>query len=57
MKGIKTKTVGEIVKKNFLASNVFNKHGIDFFCEGSSTLAEACQQQSLNITQIEQGIA
>jgi regulator of cell morphogenesis and NO signaling len=56
MNHIKTKTVREIVTENFLASNIFNRYGIDFFTKGDTTLAEACQKQALNVSNIEQEI-
>ena len=56
MNPIKTKTVAEIVTENFLAVNVLQKHGIDLFNFETKTLAEACQQQALNLTVIEQEI-
>jgi len=56
MNPMKTKTVSEIVTENFLAVNVLQKHGIDLFNYETKTLAEACQQQELNLSNIEQEI-
>lgn len=56
MSQIKTKTVAEIITENFLAANVLYKHGIDLFNYETKTLAEACQQQALNVVNIEQEI-
>lgn len=56
MNQLKTKTVGEILTENFLASNIFNKHGIDILSQGTRTLAEACSQRALNVGYIEQEI-
>ena len=56
MTRIKTKTVKEIINENFLAADVLYKHGIDLFSQETKTLKEACQQQSLDLSDIEQEI-
>ncbi|MBT1709753.1 iron-sulfur cluster repair di-iron protein [Fulvivirgaceae bacterium PWU5] len=42
METLTTLTLGEIVKKQYRAAEVFEKFGLDFCCMGSQTLAEAC---------------
>jgi len=40
--------VGEIVAGDFRTAAVFNEYGIDFCCGGRRTLADVCQEQSLD---------
>jgi len=42
MKNIRNKSVGEIVKHDFRAADVFSNYGIDFCCGGKISVAEAC---------------
>lgn len=42
MENIKNKTVGEIVKLDFRAADVFSSYGIDFCCGGKISVSEAC---------------
>jgi regulator of cell morphogenesis and NO signaling len=42
MENIKNKSVGEIVKLDFRAADVFSSYGIDFCCGGKISVAEAC---------------
>ena len=39
------RTVGELVAERPSRSRVFQKHGIDFCCQGGRTLAEACERK------------
>lgn len=39
------RTVGELVAERPSRSKVFQKHGIDFCCQGGRTLGEACQRK------------
>lgn len=45
----RTNTVGEIVRLNFKAAEVFNNHGIDFCCGGKVSLADACESGNCDI--------
>jgi len=51
------RTVGELVAERPSRSRVFQKHGIDFCCQGGRTLAEACQRKvvdpSLVVSELE----
>jgi regulator of cell morphogenesis and NO signaling len=40
--------VGEIVAGDFRTAAVFNEYGIDFCCGGRRSLADVCQEQSLD---------
>ena len=42
MENIKNKSVGEIVKLDFRAADVFSSYGIDFCCGGKISVSEAC---------------
>lgn len=42
MENIKNRTVGEIVKLDFRAADVFSNYGIDFCCGGKISVSEAC---------------
>lgn len=42
MGNIKNKSVGEIVKLDFRAADVFSNYGIDFCCGGKISVSEAC---------------
>jgi regulator of cell morphogenesis and NO signaling len=46
MENIKNKTVGEIVKLDFRAADVFSSHGIDFCCGGKISVSEACKNSN-----------
>lgn len=42
MKNLRDKTVGEIVKNDFRAADIFTSYGIDFCCGGKISVADAC---------------
>ena len=42
-------TIGEIVRLNFKASQLFDKHHIDFCCGGDITLAQACSNSGVDV--------
>ncbi|MBR9915572.1 MAG: iron-sulfur cluster repair di-iron protein [Algicola sp.] len=44
----KNQIVGEVVAKDYRTASLFNKHGIDFCCDGNQTIYEACQSRSIN---------
>ncbi len=46
MENIKNKSVGEIVKLDFRAADVFSNYGIDFCCGGKISVSEACANSS-----------
>ena len=41
-------TVGEIVKANYKASDVFKKYGVDFCCGGNKTVAAVCEAKGID---------
>lgn len=41
-------TTGGIVAANFAAASVFQRHGIDFCCHGSTPFTEACRARGLD---------
>jgi len=42
MGNLRNKSVGEIVKLDFRAADIFSSYGIDFCCGGKISVAEAC---------------
>ncbi|MCE1165548.1 MAG: iron-sulfur cluster repair di-iron protein [Bacteroidetes bacterium] len=48
MEYTKNNTLSEIVRDDFRASRVFEKHGLDFCCNGKRPLGEACVEKGLN---------
>ncbi len=52
MENIKNKTVGEIVKLDFRAADVFSSYGIDFCCGGKISVSEACANSNCDETKV-----
>jgi regulator of cell morphogenesis and NO signaling len=50
-------TLGDIAAANPVATRVFLRYGIDFCCRGQRTLAEACEQATLDAAGIAREIA
>jgi regulator of cell morphogenesis and NO signaling len=48
MENLRNKTVGEIVKLDFRAADVFSSYGIDFCCGGKISVADACAANGSN---------
>ncbi|SIS80896.1 regulator of cell morphogenesis and NO signaling [Zobellia uliginosa] len=44
-----TKTIGEIVAKDYRTAQVFKNHSIDFCCKGNRSLEEVAKKHNLNI--------
>jgi len=47
-----SQTLSEIVKNNFKAAAVFEKYNLDFCCKGNKFLATACEEKSVNESEI-----
>lgn len=45
---IENATIGEIVKDNYRASDVFKKYGIDFCCGGNKSISAVCEAKGLD---------
>lgn len=54
MENLKNKSVGEIVKLDFRAADVFSNHQIDFCCGGKITVSEACANSNCDVDQVVQ---
>ncbi|HEX7584591.1 MAG TPA: iron-sulfur cluster repair di-iron protein [Prolixibacteraceae bacterium] len=52
MENLKNKSVGEIVKLDFRAADVFSSYGIDFCCGGKISVAEACANANCDETKV-----
>jgi len=48
MESIKNKTIGEIVAKDYRTASIFEKHSIDFCCNGDRNLLEACESKNID---------
>lgn len=44
--------VGKIVAEHPGVARIFEKHKIDYCCQGATTLAEACKRKKLDLTQV-----
>lgn len=49
MENLATTKVSKIVAQNYKAARVFTAHGIDFCCNGGIPLAQACEQQNVDL--------
>lgn len=47
-------TIGQIVAKDISKVDVFKKFGIDFCCGGDKTVRQACAEQGIDATKVEQ---
>lgn len=47
-------TLGELAAKDLRKAAVFKKYNLDFSCEGKKTLKEACAENGLDVTKVEQ---
>lgn len=52
MENIKNKSVGQIVAEDYRTAKVFEKHQIDFCCNGNKSLAEASAVQNVNLDEL-----
>lgn len=52
----KENTLGEIVAKDFRTATVFDQYKLDFCCKGSRSIEEACQQASIDTTEVIQAL-
>lgn len=52
MKNFKVMTVGEIVAEDFKHAHVFDKYKIDFCCNGSIPLSEACKYANVELDKV-----
>lgn len=48
MKNVANYIIGEIVADDYRTAAVFKKYGIDFCCQGNRTVADACEQKSID---------
>lgn len=57
MESIETKTVAEIVAKNYKTADVFKKYGIDFCCGGHIDVSEVCNKKDIDFTHLERDLS
>jgi regulator of cell morphogenesis and NO signaling len=56
MIGEKQITISDIVRADYRTADVFKKYGINYFCSGQVTLADACSLQKLDIETIQKDL-
>ena len=44
----KDQIIGELVAQDYRASSVFKKYGIDFCCQGNTTIVDACMKKDID---------
>jgi regulator of cell morphogenesis and NO signaling len=52
MENLRNKTVGEIVRLDFRAADVFSSYGIDFCCGGKVSVADACAESGCDASKV-----
>lgn len=52
MKITKDTIIGEIVAENYETATIFSSHEIDFCCNGNRSLSEACEVNSISISEL-----
>lgn len=52
MIAIDNQTVGEMVVEDFARTTVFEKHQIDYCCNGRRTLQEVCEEKGLSLAEL-----
>lgn len=52
MRNIRSMTLGEIVTKNYRASEIFEKFNLDYCCKGDRTLEDACLSSNIVLQEI-----
>ncbi len=52
MKNLEKETLANIALSNHAVIPVFEKYGLDFCCRGKKTLADACSEKNLSVTNI-----
>jgi regulator of cell morphogenesis and NO signaling len=52
--GQNEETIGELAAKDLRKVEIFKKYGLDFCCGGNKTVKEACSDQGIDITKLEQ---
>jgi len=57
MENVTNLTLGEIVKQNYKAAEVFERYGLDFCCMGSQQLNTACEASQVDINEVQQALA
>jgi regulator of cell morphogenesis and NO signaling len=49
MNEIREKTIGEIVSDDYRTASVFEKYGIDFCCQGNTSINDACENNGVDL--------
>lgn len=52
MENLRNKSVGEIVKLDFRAADVFSSYSIDFCCGGKISVADACANSGADVSKV-----
>lgn len=48
--------IGQLVAEDYRAASIFQKHNIDFCCNGGRTIEQACDENSLNAQEVIQDL-
>ncbi|OFY48292.1 MAG: iron-sulfur cluster repair di-iron protein [Bacteroidetes bacterium GWF2_41_31] len=48
MNTLKEQIIGELVAQDYRTASVFKKYGIDFCCQGNTTIHDACEKKSID---------
>lgn len=57
MNNLANKTIGSVVAQNWKTASVFQKHNLDFCCQGNIAIGAACEAAGLDTDEVTQEVA